>query len=145
MDDSYTNDRIDRPSGNMPDDFDRLLGTITGIPGVTSTRESTVTDTPPLGVGGSRTFIVQTYRQRDLNSEKPTPARDTIFLQCIGTNGKSFRIALPAGVADVISRQRDALTDKSRSATAKRLAAERKAAGILPGFMKNKGKRKGKK
>lgn len=131
-DNGYRNDRTDKPSGNMPDDFDLLLGSLQGIPGVTSTRESTITDLPPMGMGGSRVFIVQTYRKRDLVSEEPKPAKDTIFLQCLGKDAHTFRIAIPSGVADVIARQRDALSTKSRVTTARRLAAERKAAGIVP-------------
>lgn len=141
----YNNDREHIPSGNLPDEFDRLLGNLTGLPGVTSTRESTITVTPPLGIGGSRTFIVQTYRQRDempVGATAVVPARDTIFLQCIGRD-VSFRVALPAEIANAIARQRDALATKSRVKAGKARAARDKAEGKVPGFMR--GKRKGKK
>jgi hypothetical protein len=77
----------------------------------------------------SQTFIVQTYRQRDEG--------DTIFIEYIGVEG-SLRLALPPVVLDVIARQRDAITGKSRSKAAKANALDRMARGIEPGF--NKGR-----
>lgn len=60
-----------------------------------------------------------------------------IFLEYIGREG-SLRLALPPVVADAIARQRDALTDKSRSQAARAVAADRKARGIKPDFTKKK-------
>jgi hypothetical protein len=117
-------------SGNMPDEFDRLLGLLDGLNGVTHVRGTTITVTPPLGVGGSRTFIIQTYRQRDELDEK-AKAQDTIFLQMVHS-GEAIRIAIPGPVADVIARQRDALTTITRKRIARQSAAVRKAAGIKP-------------
>lgn len=135
----------DKPavSGHMPEEFDRLLGSLDGLPDVTRTKASTVTVTPPMGVGGSRTFIVHTLRQRDVvghnaDGSERAVGRDTIFLQMIGQQG-SFRIAIPPAVADAIARQRDALTVKTRSKIGAARAAADKAAGKVPGFARKKG------
>lgn len=110
------------------DNFDRLMGQLHGLPDVTSTRETTKSVVPPLGVGTS-TYIVQTYRQKEVG--------DTIFLQHVSADGTT-RLVIPPEIADIISRQRDSLTDKVRSKVAKATAQARKEAGILPGFMKNR-------
>jgi hypothetical protein len=78
-------------------------------------------------------YIVQTYRQKD--------AGDTIFLECVSKDG-NVRLPIPPQVSDAIARQRDVLTGKSRSRAAKASAQARKAAGILPGFMRVGRKRK---
>jgi hypothetical protein len=114
-----------------PDYFDRLIGNLDGLPDVTVTKQSTIQNVPPFGVGGTQTFIVQTYRQREQG--------DTIFLQCV-SGAQTIRLVIPAKVADVIARQRDALTSKSRSIAGKTQAAARKERGELPGFMKSKSK-----
>jgi hypothetical protein len=116
------------PSGNMPDAFDRLLGSLHGLPDITSTKPSTIRVITPL-VGTSDVYIVQTYRQRDRG--------DTIFLECVSKAG-TIRLPIPPAVSDAIARQRDALTGKVRSKVAKATAQARKDAGIAPGFMKGK-------
>jgi hypothetical protein len=118
-------DRIP-PSPEMPDLFDRLLGSLHGLPDVAHTRPATVRVITPL-LGNSETFIVQTYRQAEQG--------DTIFLERSNRDG-SLRIAIPAKVADVIARQRDALTAKSRSRAAKRAAQDRKDRGETPAFLR---------
>lgn len=101
-----------------------------GVPDATSVKATTVrTMTPVLEL--AQTFIVQTYRHRENG--------DTIFIEYIGTEG-SMRIALPAAVADVIARQRDALTTKNRKSAGRAEAARRKAQGIKPGFLKGREK-----
>jgi hypothetical protein len=120
----------------MPDEFDRLLGSLHGLPDVTSTKPTTMrTITPVLGT--SQMFSVQTYRQRERG--------DTIFLECVSKDG-FIRLALPPTVADAIARQRDALTGRSRSNAAKAVAAARKERGEVPGFLRKKaaGGRRGK-
>jgi len=113
--------------------FDRALGMLDGLTGVTRTSPTTKVVTTPI-IGQAATYIVQTFRQRDENDEQAR-SRDTIFLQYLdGTT--SYRIVIPAEVADVIARQRDALGTKSRKRAAKRVAEERKAAGIRPAFLK---------
>jgi hypothetical protein len=118
----------DAPSAAMPDAYDRLLGSLHGLPDVTNTKPSTIRTITPL-LGTSELFSVQTYRQRDRG--------DTIFLECVSKDG-FIRLAIPPAVAEAIARQRDALTGKVRSKAAKATAAARKAAGHEPGFMKNK-------
>ena len=110
--------------------FDKLLGSIHGLPDITSTKPTTVQAISPL-LGCTQMFIVQTYRQKDQG--------DTIFLQAVTREG-TVRLALPAGVADAIARQRDALTDKSRSRAAKASMEARMQRGEVPGFQKKKRK-----
>jgi hypothetical protein len=120
----------------MPDFFDRQLGALHGLPDVTRTKASTVRTVPPLGIGGTQVFIVSTYRQREIG--------DTIFLEVVSNQG-AVRIAIPPAVSNVIARQRDALTTKVRSKAGKERAAEAMAQGIVPGFMRNKVVKLGKK
>ncbi len=109
----------------MLDNFDRLIGSLEGLPDVTKTKPSTIRTTQPL-IGSSEMFIVTTFRQRDRG--------DTIFIECIKAEG-SFRLAIPPRVAETIARQREALTDKVRSKSARAVAAERKARGEPPAFV----------
>lgn len=120
-------------SSAMPDQFDRLLGSLDGLPDVNCTKASTIRTITPL-LGTSQLFIVQTYRQREQG--------DTVFLECV-TNAGTVRLAIPPAVSDAIARQREALTGKARSRAAKANAQARKAAGILPGFLKPGVKRGG--
>jgi hypothetical protein len=113
---------------DQPDAFDRAYGQVEGFP---HTKPTTITIAGPLGVGGVRSYIVQTFRTPELG--------DTCFVQITGPEGLQ-RVHLPPKVTDAIARQRDALTASTRSATGKRLAAERKARGEVPGFMKKKAK-----
>lgn len=112
----------DQPSGAMPDEFDRLLGSLDGLPDVVATKPSTVRTLTPL-LGNSQTFIIQTIRQAGKG--------DTIFIEHVAGGG-SLRLVIPPKVADAIARQRDALTAKTRSKAAKTQAAERKARGVIP-------------
>ena len=105
----------------MPDNFDRALGMLDGLPDVCRTRESTMRVTPPLGVGGSQTWIVQTVRQREQG--------DTIFLEHASVDGL-VRLVIPPKVADTIARQREQLTGMSRRKATKRVAQDRKDRGI---------------
>ena len=114
-------------SPDMPDAYDRQLASLHDLPDVTRTKPATVRVVPPLGVGGTAVYVVQTYRQAERG--------DTIFLEVVSNTGVS-RIAIPPKVANTIARQRDALTSKSRSKAASAVAADRKAAGIQPAFLK---------
>jgi hypothetical protein len=116
-------------SGNMPDPYDRAIGALHGLPDVVSTKPTTIQTVAPL-VGHTQTFIVQTYRQDGQG--------DTIFLQSVGRDGTT-RLVIPAKVADAIARQRESLTTKVRKKVAKRVAQERKDAGIVPFAKKRKG------
>ena len=106
----------------MPDTFDRLIGGLQGLPDVVFTKPTTVRSVTPL-IGDAQTFIIQTYRQKDVG--------DTIFLECVHGAG-SFRLALPPRVAEAIARQRDALTTKARSKAARASAQERMNRGDKP-------------
>jgi hypothetical protein len=115
------------------DHFDRMIGALHGIPDVLNVKPTTIVAVIPM-VGSARTYIIQTYRQKEQG--------DTIFLQEVGPDG-SIRIALPPQVADAIARQRAALTDRARSRAAKDVADERKKAGIVPAFLRPGAKRGG--
>jgi hypothetical protein len=121
----------DQPVYRQIDKFDRMHGALAELPDVTHTKASTVVTAIPL-IGATQTFIVQTYRQSEVG--------DTIFLQYVDDGG-SIRLAIPPAAAEVIARQRDALTAKNRRRAAKAEAARRKAAGIRPGFLKDRRER----
>jgi hypothetical protein len=116
-----------RSSNGLPDAFDRQLAALHDLPDVSRTKPATLRVIPPLGVGGTVLFVVQTLRQRERG--------DTVFVEVVDADGTT-RIVMPPAVAEVIARQRDALTDKSRSRAGRERAARDKAAGIRPGFLK---------
>lgn len=118
--------------------FDRALGALQGMPDTVHTKPSTVVSEVSF-VGLAQTYTVQTFRQRDGQGDEKK-SRDTIFLQTMSAEGM-IRIAIPHEVAIVIHRQAEQLSTMNRKRSAKRVAAERKAAGIAPGFLKGKGKR----
>jgi hypothetical protein len=109
--------------------FDRLLGSLVGLPDTLGTAATTVQTVEPLS-GNAQTFIVRTFRQREKG--------DYIFVQYVDGSG-AVRLVLPPDVSRLISRHRDALTTRARKKASRNAAAERKAAGILPGFMRNPG------
>lgn len=113
-------------SENQISAFDRLLGSLEGLTGVTKTKPSTLTTVFPL-IGASMTAIVQTYRQRDVNDEAAR-ARDYVFVQVV-TGEQTVRFVLPPDAADAIARQRESLNTKSRKRAAQASAAARKASG----------------
>jgi hypothetical protein len=113
-------------------EFDRLVGALEGLPDVTKSKPTTIRAMLPL-IGIARSFIVQTYRQRDKG--------DTIFLETVGGEG-TIRLAIPPQVAEAIARQRDALTGKVRSKVGKQVMADRMARGEKPGFLLHKGRKK---
>ena len=109
-------------------DFDRVVGTLDGLPEVRHTRPTTVSSVHPL-VGNMATFVVQTWRQKD--------AGDYILLQYIDAQGGD-RIVIPPAVADTIARQRDALTKANRRAASRASAEARMARGEAPAFLRRK-------
>jgi hypothetical protein len=113
----------------MPDAYDRRLAGLQGLPDVLKAKPSTIRVVPPLGVGGSQTFVVQTYRQAGEG--------DTLFIEVVDIDGVK-RLALPPPVTALIQSQHDALTSRARSKAAKAAAEDRKARGIQPGFMKGR-------
>lgn len=127
----------DMPSTSaMPDHFDRTMGLLDGLPGQIKTRPSTISTVPFLGVGGSTFYTVQTFRLRDEQAETPS-VQFVTFLIVAGPDGY-HRHVLPDEVSGLILRQREALGTVARRRHGKRIAEERKAAGLQPGFMKNK-------
>lgn len=123
------------PSGMMPDHFDRLLAALDGLPDVARTKQAIIRVMPPLGVGGSETFIVQPVRQRGTGEKDRS--RDTIFLEHV-TAGRAIRIVMPTEVADAIARQRDQLTAINRRKGARAAVETRKERGIVPAFLKHR-------
>ena len=113
---------------NRNDRFDRAIGALVGLPDVLQTAPSTVRAVSPI-VGAASTFIVQTFRQRE--------SGDTVFLEYVDDAG-STRIVIPPSVTKVIFRQRDSLSKRARSKATQATADDRKARGIVPGFMLKK-------
>lgn len=98
--------------------FDRVMGSLTGLPDVKQTRPSTVLDTTPI-VGDTRAYIVQTFR---------TPDQGFLtFLQIVDGEGRA-RIILPHKVVEGIVRQRTKLTDRSTAESRARKARTREVA-----------------
>lgn len=123
----YDNGRNDSSSA-MPSTFDRMMGLLHDLPDVVKTKSSTITIVPPLGVGGSQTFIVQTMRQREEG--------DTLFVSCIDS-GRAIQLVFPPKVTNAIASQRDSLTGMSRRKGARAAVQTRAERGIVPGFLKN--------
>jgi hypothetical protein len=109
---------------NTVSKYDRVRGGLEGV--AIFTKPSTVKNVQII-TGKTETFVVETARHGELG--------DTIFIECMDEIGIT-RIALPPRVSSAIMRQRDALTAKIRSRSAKEVAQARKDRGELPGFMK---------
>lgn len=109
-----------------PDAYDRAYGQAQGFP---HTKPSTITAANVMGIGGVRSYIVETFRLPEVG--------DTVFVQITGPEGLQ-RVHLPPSVTQVIARQRDALSTQSRQRAGKARAAADKAAGKLPGFLRHK-------
>ena len=119
----------ERTSSSMPDEFDRTRDGLGGM--VSKTKEVVIPTVPLFGVGGGRSWILQTIRQQDVG--------DTILLQLIGPANEGFRLVLPPKLTSAIGRQREALTARSRKRAARAGAATRKAQGVEP-FVKKGGR-----
>jgi hypothetical protein len=115
----------DRTPG-YPDRFERQLGLLHGLPDVVETKPTTIRYIEPL-LGTSQTFILQTVRQREVG--------DHLFLEYVDAEG-SQRLVIPPKVVEVIARQREALTKSAQRKHGRRVAAERKARGESPGFLR---------
>jgi len=116
-------------AGRTADPFDKLLSSLVGLPNGAHTKPSVVQAIDFYGHATS--YIIQTVR---------TDEGVTAFVTQVGANG-SVRSILPSAVLAVIDRQRESITTRLRRRHGKRLAEERKAAGIDPGFMKHKNAR----
>lgn len=135
--------QYDVPSPAMPDDYDRTLGNLHGLPGMARTKPAMVRVVQPLGVGGSATYSVTTYRQagdvisEEGEKEKRAPATFTVFLE-VARGERLTRIVIPHKVAAILARQREALTAKAARKSAQEAAETRKSLGIVPNFGKAK-------
>jgi hypothetical protein len=131
------------PASSTIDTYDRLLAGL-GLPGVSSTKATTITNIVQI-TGMSQTFIVRTYRRQSEQSQdgKVKAAEFTVFLQYV-EGARAVKLALPAKVADVILRQRESLTKQAISRRAKAQAQARKDAGHVFDFGGKRGKRKAK-
>lgn len=111
------------------DPFDRMLSTLIGLPNGAHTKPAVVQAID--FYGNATSYIVQTVR---------TDESVTAFVTQVSASG-AVRSILPSAVLAVIDRQRESITTKLRRRHGKRIAEERKAAGIEPGFMKKKSRR----
>lgn len=106
------------------DPFDKLLSSMIGLPNGAHTQPTVVQAID--FYGHTTSFMIQTVR---------TDEGVTSFVTQVNAQG-SVRYILPSTVLAVIDRQRAAITTKLRRRHGRRIAEERKAAGIKPGFMK---------
>lgn len=119
-------DQNQQPEERIVEAFDYEHGQLHGLPGVTSTKQSTVQATN--GLTETATWIVQTFRKRDVAAEaagERVAAKDTIFVQFIGKGNRALRLVIPPPVADLIARQRDQLSTINRRKGAKQAVATR--------------------
>lgn len=108
------------------DPFDRMLSGMIGLPNGAHTKPTVVQAID--FYGNATSYIIQMVR---------TDESVTAFVTQVSAQG-SVRSILPAAVLAVIDRQRESITAKLRRRHGRRIAEERKAAGIEPGFMKHK-------
>jgi len=108
------------------DPFDKLLSSMIGLPNGAHTQPTVIQAID--FYGNTTSYMIQTVR---------TDEGVTAFVTLVNAQG-SVRTILPQSVLLAIDRQRAAITTKLRRRHGKRLAEERAAAGIAPGFMKKK-------
>jgi hypothetical protein len=106
------------------DAFDQMLSRLMGLPGGAHTKPTAVQAID--FYGHTTSFMIQTVK---------TDGGETAFVSQVSATG-SVRFILPPRVLAVIDRQRVSLTKQVRRRNGKRIAEERAAAGIKPGFMK---------
>lgn len=112
----------------QPDAYDRAYGQMQGF---AHTRPATIIQSQVMGIGGVRSYMVETFRVPEMG--------DTVFVQITGPEGLQ-RVHLPPSVTNAIARQRDALSTQSRVKAGRARAAADKAAGKVPGFLRHKKK-----
>jgi len=106
------------------DPFDRMLSGMIGLPNGAHTKPAVVQAID--FYGNATSYIIQTVR---------TDESVTAFVTQVSATG-AVRTILPSAVLATIDRQRESITKKLRSRHGKRIAEERKLAGIEPGFLK---------
>ncbi len=126
MDDDNIGNRAERKvtAALTTDPFDRLLSSMIGLPNGAHTKPAVVQDID--FYGNAMSYMIQTVR---------TDESITAFVTQVSAAG-SVRSVLPAAVLMVIDRQRASITTKLRRRHGRRIAEERAAAGLKPGFMK---------
>lgn len=116
-------------TASLPSDpFDKLLSRLIGLPNGAHTSPTVVQAMD--FYGHTTSYMIQTVR---------TDEGVTAFVTQVNAQG-SVRTILPQSVLAVIDRQRTSITTQLRRRHGRRLAEERKAAGIEPGFMKKRRK-----
>lgn len=115
-------------AGRTVDPFDKMLSTMIGLPNGAHTKPAVVQAID--FYGNATSYIIQTVR---------TDENLTAFVTQVGAQG-SVRSILPTAVLATIDRQRESITKMLRRRNGRRIAEDRKAAGIEPGFMKGKRK-----
>lgn len=116
-----------KPTVSLPtDEFDKVLSRLIGLPNGAHTSPTVVQAMD--FYGNVTSYMIQTVR---------TDEGVTAFVTQVNARG-SVRYILPQQVLASIDRQRASITHKVRSRHGKRLAEERKAAGLKPGFMRKK-------
>ena len=108
------------------DGFDKLLSSMIGLPNGAHTKLAAVQHIDFYG-------NVTTYNIQAVKTDEGV----TTFVTQSDASG-SVRYILPSKVLATIDRQRASLTKQVRSRNGKRIAEERAAAGIQPGFMKDR-------
>lgn len=111
------------------DPFDKLLSSMVGLPNGAHTQPAVVQSSD--FYGNTTSFMIQTVRTEEEGV--------TAFVTQVNAQG-SARYILPSAVLAVIDRQRAAITTRLRRRHGRRIAEERAAQGIAPGFMKKKRK-----
>lgn len=107
--------------------YDRIRGGLVGV--ALFTKPSTIRNVQNI-TGRAETFVVETARHQELGG-------DYIFVECVDESGV-VRLCLPPKVANAIASQRDSLSARRRSISAKATARARMDRGEQPGFMRNK-------
>jgi len=111
---------------HAPDYYDRRLSDFQAMPEIGKTKLTPVRVTPPLSVGGSHVYTIQTFR---------TEKGETLFLE-LTKDGAAYRLVIPPEVMRVIYRQRESLVAQARRRAARQAAETREERGIKPGFLK---------
>jgi hypothetical protein len=112
------------------DPFDQTLARLLGLPNGAHT-DPTVVQAVDF-YGNATAYIVQTVKYDE---------GEIAFVTIVAATGTT-RVVLPPKVLATIDRQRTSTQTQVRRRHGKRLAAERKAAGLAPAFMSNPGKGK---
>ena len=111
-------------AGRTQDEYDRLLASTVGLPNGAHIKPKVVQHIDFYGNG--TTYNVQTVR---------TDEGVTVFIAQQNSQG-AVRYILPPAVLAMIDRQRKSISTQVRRRNGKRIAEERAASGLKPGFMK---------